>query len=83
MNDLSLGMTKQDVLKVVGKPNATVAQGGYEYLIYFLYDTGRHACSGIKRDYFVRLVDGVVESYGRSGDFDSTDSTIKVGVYHK
>jgi Short C-terminal domain len=51
-------MTKQEVIA--------------EYLNYALSETDDHAFYGITKPYFVRLVDGRVESYGRTGDFDST-----------
>jgi outer membrane protein assembly factor BamE (lipoprotein component of BamABCDE complex) len=77
MNGVSLGMTKEEVFNVIGRPDRTAAKkGDGEYLIYYLYET---IDSDIfwrgfytrKNDCFVRLVDGVVESYGKAGDFDS------------
>ncbi len=67
-----LGMTKQEVIAVMGPPASVSAQGRTEYLNYALSETDDHAFYGITKPYFVRLVDGRVESYGRTGDFDST-----------
>ncbi|MFH1622824.1 MAG: hypothetical protein ABIA97_06900, partial [Candidatus Omnitrophota bacterium] len=69
MGAVSLGMTKGEVIKVLGKPFSVSGQGNTEYLTY-------NDRSGIYGDftvpYFVRLIDGKVESYGKAGDFDST-----------
>ncbi len=68
MSVLSLGMTKNEVTRALGKPFSVSAQGNMEYLTY-------NDRSGIYGDYtipyFVRLVNGKVESYGKVGDFDS------------
>jgi len=62
LNDLHIGMTKDQVLGLFGKPDSTTAQANVEYLTYYLV-----AESGYGRDqpYLVRLVDGKVESFGR------------------
>ena len=69
INKISLGMTKEEVIKKLGNPTSVSAQGGCEYLNYSLaedliVDRGT--------PYYVRLVDGKVESYGRAGDFGTT-----------
>lgn len=75
-----------------GHPASVSAQGRSEYLNYSLSETDDQALYGITRPYYVRLVDGRVESYGRTGDFDSTktptvrlesDQTIKQDVQVK
>ena len=68
-NDLSIGMTKEQVIEVLGKPTTVSATGGIEYLNYELRTPGALEASV---DYFVRLVDGTAEAYGNVGDFDST-----------
>ncbi len=82
-------MTKDEVVKVMGEPASVSAQGGAEYLNYALSETDDEAFMGFTRQYFVRLINGKVESYGRSGDFDSTktptvriesDQTVKQNV---
>lgn len=86
---VQLGMTKDEVVKVMGKPNSVSAQGQREYLNFALSETDDQAFSGITVPYYVRLVDGKVESYGRAGDFDSTktptvrlesDQTVKQNI---
>ena len=63
----------------MGAPASVSAQGRAEYLNYALSETDDHAFLGVTRPYYVRLVDGRVESYGRTGDFDSTRTpTVRV-----
>ena len=79
MNRLSVGMTKSDVLDAMGKPSSTASPGkGVEFLRYptpiWDFSTG-------DKVYFVRLVDGRVDSYGEMGDFDSTkDPTLDLNI---
>ena len=54
----------------MGTPTSTSAQANTEYLVYNLisgYDNG----FAVNTNYFVRFVNGKVESYGKLGDFDS------------
>lgn len=67
MNKLSLGMSKDEAIQTIGKPISTSAQGGMEFLRYNLSSDGL-----TDDEYYVRIIDGKVESYGRTGDFDST-----------
>jgi len=72
ISGVQLGMTKDEVVKVMGKPTSTSAQGGSEYLNFALSETDDDAFRGWTKPYYVRLINGKVESYGRTGDFDST-----------
>ena len=72
MSAIRIGMTKDDVAKAIGQPNSISAQGNSEYLNYALSETGDDAFRGWTKSYYVRLINGKVESYGRTGDFDST-----------
>lgn len=92
ISQVSIGMTKEEVIAVMGTPASTSAQGNLEYLIYALYETHNQAYDHVTTRYFVRLINGKVESYGRSGDFDSTktptvrletDEKIKQDIYVK
>ena len=78
-NQLSIGMTKQEAISVMGQPMSTAAPGnGVEILRYHLYDAWG---TGIQMEYFVRIVNGKVDSYGKVGDFDSTkDPTLDVNI---
>lgn len=93
LNEVSVGMSKPEVIKLLGAPESTRASQGVEYLIYTL--TERIAKPGeaplpfpIQGQYFVRLVNGRVDSYGNVGDFDSTKPfetkhQIDLNVNHK
>lgn len=79
INRVSVGMTKNEVIDVMGKPVSTSATEGTEYLNYSLSETGDHAFYGITTPYYIRLINGRVDAYGRMGDFDSTKTpTIKI-----
>jgi outer membrane protein assembly factor BamE (lipoprotein component of BamABCDE complex) len=89
ISGVQLGMTKDEVVKVMGEPTSVSAQGKSEYLNFALSETDDQAFYGITVPYYVRLVDGKVESYGRTGDFDSTktptvrlesDQTVKQNI---
>jgi hypothetical protein len=69
MNRLSVGMSKAQVYAVLGEPLSTGAQDGTQVLRYRLASSSWGSSS--TEPYYVRLVDGKVESYGRLGDFDS------------
>jgi outer membrane protein assembly factor BamE (lipoprotein component of BamABCDE complex) len=72
ISSVQIGMTRGDVVKVMGQPNSVSAKGNSEYLNYALAETGDDAFRGWTKPYYVRLINGKVESYGRTGDFDST-----------
>ena len=64
INGVSLGMTRDQVITQMGSPNSTSAKANIEYLNYKLATDGLFS-----DDYFIRLVDGQVDAYGRAGDF--------------
>ena len=73
---ISVGMTKEQVKAVIGKPDAVATQGKTEYWNYKETWDWRGQLRGW---WFVRFIDGKVESFGQRGDFDSTkDPTNKV-----
>ena len=72
LNRLSIGMTKQEVISIMGRPTSVAAQSGVEYLRYELYPPPPYWEPARKDTYFVRIVSGTVDSYGRMGDFDSS-----------
>lgn len=65
MNDVRLGMTRDQVVEAIGAPNSTSEMGNTAYLNYQLYSdwifTNR---------YYVRLTDGRVDAFGRVGAFN-------------
>ncbi len=74
LSAVKVGMSKSDVIDVMGSPQSVSAQGKTEYLTYsFCID--KCVAPPIYRVYvpfFVRLQSGVVDSFGKTGDFDST-----------
>jgi len=79
LNAVQLGMSKTEVIAVMGDPASVSAKGETVYLNYALSETGDDAFLGITTPYYVRLVNGKVDSYGRTGDFDSTQpDTVKI-----
>jgi len=92
MNNASLGMTKAEVIDSMGQPQSTSAIHGVEYLMYKLCTTDGDFMHDYKcgrwEDFYVRLKDGKVDSYGTKGDFDSTKipeskRTIDLNIDHK
>ena len=70
MNEVSIGMSKQEVITAIGSPTETRATENVEYLMYHLRihtDVRR-----LKKPYFVQIENGRVTAYGEMGDFGST-----------
>jgi outer membrane protein assembly factor BamE (lipoprotein component of BamABCDE complex) len=79
INTISTGMSKEAVIALMGKPVSVSATDGVEYLNYRLSETSDNAFYGITTPYFVRIVDGKVDAFGRMGDFDSTKTpTVRI-----
>jgi hypothetical protein len=74
MTRLSLGMTKPEVIRILGKPVSSSATDGVEYLNYRLSETGNDRTWDVTKPYFVQLKDGKVTAWGRHGDFDTVSS---------
>ena len=84
ISGVRMGMTKEEVIKVMGPPVSTSAKGNTEYLNYALSETSDDAFYGITRPYYVRIMNGRVDSYGRLGDFDSTQKpTVRIETDEK
>lgn len=64
INHLNVGMTKADVIQVMGEPDYTSGREGVEILSYRL-----NASSFYSDTFYVRIIDGKVERFGRQGDF--------------
>ena len=79
INDVQVGMTREEVISAIGKPTSISAKDGIKYLNYRFSETIDHAIQGVTIPYYVRLINGRVDSYGRAGDFDSTQKpTVRV-----
>jgi len=75
INNIGINMTKQEVVEAMGKPKSTASPGGgVEILRYTLYENSDQAFIGVGPEYYVKLVNGRVDSYGRMGDFGSTQN---------
>jgi hypothetical protein len=62
LNDIKIGMTKDQVTAILGNSDSMSAQANVEYLTYYL--DSPHL-NGREQPYMVRLVNGKVESFGR------------------
>jgi hypothetical protein len=65
LNDVRLGMTKQEVVDSIGAPASTSEMGNTQYLKYSLHSDWVFADR-----YYVRLTDGKVDAFGKVGDFN-------------
>jgi hypothetical protein len=81
---ISMRMSQQQVIQIMGKPDEMSAQNGVMVLRYTYTPWYDHSgADGCGVDYFVRLIDDRVESFGKMGDFDSTkppEQTINLNV---
>jgi hypothetical protein len=77
MNGISVGMTKAEVISVMGRPDSTAAKGGVEYMNYRLATSALDFDESDTSEYFVRLVNGKVDAFGHRGDFDSAGNPIE------
>ena len=73
---VNYGMSKQEVIAVMGAPVSVSTHGSSQYFNYSVCDTENQTLNGIMRPYVVRLIDGRVESYGTTGDGDSPQTPI-------
>ena len=65
MNKVSIGMTKNEVITIMGNPDSTAGIGREETLRYTLYN----ASVDMYEEYWVVLQNGKVYKYGRAGDY--------------
>jgi len=71
MNKVSLGMTKAEVIDVLGTPNSTKAFSPREILVYDDVEVAFRLDGPKRTEYWVALQDGRVYFYGKAGDFGS------------
>jgi hypothetical protein len=77
-NRLSIGMTKEQALAVMGQPVSTAADGDVEVLRYQLSITGHDASDHRTEEYFVRFVSGKVERFGKAGDWGAGEGSTQI-----
>lgn len=64
INNLNVGMTKAEAIEVMGEPDYTSGKKGVEILSYTLTSS---CCYGDL--YFVLIKAGIVDRFGRQGEF--------------
>ena len=64
MNQLSLGMPKQQVIAIMGEPTTTAAENGQEILIYELYNNSQDAFNDLPTPYYAKIKSGKLSAYG-------------------
>lgn len=83
LSRVHVGMTKEQAIAALGRPDKVSVDGGVEYLQYEAYEDSGWDWKGRRNFqwFFVRIVDGYVTTFGDKGDFDSTkDPTLHVKV---
>jgi hypothetical protein len=78
MNELELGMSKLQVIKIMGHPVTTKATSGAEVLEYRVWDGG----FGTESTHWLVMREGKLIQWGRAGDFDTTAPPTLV-IQHK
>jgi len=71
LSKVAIGMTKNEVISALGRPDDIATDGASEYFEYG-YDSPIDGQIGRAETYFVRLMNERVDSYGRKGDFGTT-----------
>ena len=72
LNRIDVGMTKAEVMQIMGEPSSTKADGNAVILEYMLYDRDGSTLTGLSYmtyPFWVILVNGKVTKYGKAGDF--------------
>jgi hypothetical protein len=64
LDKIQLGMTRDEVIQVMGRPTHVSARENVVFLNYRL-----RSQSFFTDEYFVRLMEGKVDLFGRRGDF--------------
>ena len=66
MHDVRVGMHRKEVVRILGQPTRTNADGGEESLRFQLRETG-HLFHPV--EYFVHLKDDQVDVFGKVSDY--------------
>jgi Short C-terminal domain len=77
LNQLSIGMTKEQVIQKIGPPKSTAAGNGVEFMNDRWVKTVIAADGNFPEDYYVQLRNGKVIGFGRKGDFDTTSTPVQ------
>ncbi len=78
-------MTKQEALSILGRPASTAAPNkNMEVLRFNLNKNWGSVDKKSEEEYFVKIFNGKVSSYGKVGDFDSTkDPTLNLNIRNR
>jgi hypothetical protein len=68
MDGILYGMNKSEVMNTLGEPTRSIVEGKKEYLIYNLTANYWEYINNMRRPYYVLLVDGKVEDFGKLTD---------------
>jgi hypothetical protein len=71
LSTVSIGMTKAEVIQHIGSPRFVATDGKVEFLEYQWVD-GVMSFPNLPKEYYVAIRNGLVISYGRKGDFNTT-----------
>ncbi|MCP9440044.1 MAG: outer membrane protein assembly factor BamE [Nitrospira sp.] len=66
INQLEVGMTKAKAVAILGEPRYSSAHDNAEYLLYTFSD------GIVRKQYYVRITNGTVDSFGRLDDLKRT-----------
>jgi hypothetical protein len=70
-------MSEEAVIHQLGKPTSVSMLGNTKYLEYTAWDTDEWGNHVNHQFFYVRMMEGKVDSFGRKGDFDSTKNPAK------
>lgn len=81
MNHVHYGMTKDELITQLGRPDSAKVQGNAEYLTYYMSSEA----NARPQPYMIRLIDAKVESFGRfislpDGQNRGADGAMALGV---
>ena len=70
INKIQIGMPRAEVVHILGDPVSMTATQEAEYLNYRLSETRGDVMAGTGTPYYIKIVDGKVEAFGRTEDLD-------------
>lgn len=84
LQSIQPGMTEDAVIEQIGEPASVALHGQAKIYRYESWDMDFYHHRTNIQEFYVRFVNGVVESFGRMGDFDSTKNpTSDININHK
>lgn len=75
LNNLHNGMSKDEVIQVMGEPFSTKSKGSQDVLVYQVHKG--------HKEYWTILVNGKLTQFGAAGDFDSAIPAKRIIVEEK